>query len=122
MRALVFLSALLFANAVYFQLDEGKQRCFLEEVPKDTLVVGKYRSEDGLISNYGTGTPGAAGAANQLVKVTVMDPEGNFALQRELVPQGRFAFTAQTAGEYKICFLNGAKSGWFGAKPQHLLL
>ena len=30
----------------YFKLEEGAQRCFIEEVPKDTLVVGHYVAEE----------------------------------------------------------------------------
>lgn len=29
-----------FTQALYFYLDAGENRCFLEELPKDTIVVG----------------------------------------------------------------------------------
>lgn len=33
-------------SALFFRVKEGSVRCFLEEVPKDTLVVGDYKSPD----------------------------------------------------------------------------
>lgn len=30
------------ANALYFYLDGTAPKCFYEELPKDTLVVGQY--------------------------------------------------------------------------------
>ena len=30
------------ANALYFYMGEGQTKCFFEELPKDTLVVGAY--------------------------------------------------------------------------------
>lgn len=44
MRPLLSLLVLLglsqFSNALYFYLNAGENRCFLEELPKDTIVVG----------------------------------------------------------------------------------
>jgi len=34
------------ASALYFYVAEGAQRCFIEEVPSDTLVVGTYSNPD----------------------------------------------------------------------------
>jgi len=36
-----FLSLLHLSSALYFYLDAGENRCFLEELPKDTIVVGR---------------------------------------------------------------------------------
>lgn len=35
-------SFLLPAQALYFYIDGPTQKCFFEELPKDTLVVGMY--------------------------------------------------------------------------------
>jgi p24 family protein alpha len=110
----IFVLALFFIvtfaseiSDVYFILDEGQTRCFLEEVPKDTLVVGKYYTEE---------AERTAAAAKPGIKVTVLDAAaGTTVLQREMAPAGRFAFTAQTAGEHKICVQTNT-SRWFGTK------
>lgn len=31
-------------SALYFYLDAGANKCFLEELPKDTIVVGKHHT------------------------------------------------------------------------------
>ena len=33
-------------HALYFHVTEGQQRCFVEEVPGDTLIVGTYKNPD----------------------------------------------------------------------------
>lgn len=38
------------ANALYFYVDGRQTRCFYEELPKDTLVVGKYLAYGGQLS------------------------------------------------------------------------
>jgi len=103
---LLFLCISVNAN-LYLLLEEGqKARCFLEEVPKDTLVLGKYKSEL-------HGAPGEVPG----IKVIVYDPDGQVALQREMNPSGRFAFTSQIGGEYKMCFQpNSAR--WFSSKQK----
>lgn len=44
---LVALSSLAqVTQALYFYLDGTTQKCFYEELPKDTLVVGHYTAEE----------------------------------------------------------------------------
>lgn len=38
---LAFLLLARFSSALYFYLEAGEKRCFLEELPKDTIVVGQ---------------------------------------------------------------------------------
>lgn len=45
MRLTLLLSLLClakFSQALHFYLETGQTRCFLEELPKDTIVVGKF--------------------------------------------------------------------------------
>jgi len=47
MRPLLpLLSLATMAQALYFYIDVTKPRCFFEELPKDTLVVGHYTAEE----------------------------------------------------------------------------
>ena len=44
----IFSSLALFmscAEALYFYIDGPSQKCFFEELPKDTLVVGKKQQD-----------------------------------------------------------------------------
>lgn len=34
------------ADALYFYIDGSTPKCFFEELPKDTLVVGHYTAEE----------------------------------------------------------------------------
>lgn len=34
------------ADALYFYVTDGQQRCFIEEVPAETLIVGTYKNPD----------------------------------------------------------------------------
>ena len=42
----VLAAAASCANGLFFYVVEGQQRCFIEEVPADTLVIGKYKNPD----------------------------------------------------------------------------
>lgn len=45
--SLVALSSLAqFTQALFFYLEAGGSKCFYEELPKDTLVVGHYTAEE----------------------------------------------------------------------------
>ena len=44
--ALPFLSLTAVAQALYFYIDGTSPKCFFEELPKDTLVVGHYTAEE----------------------------------------------------------------------------
>lgn len=47
MRILLsFLSCCAAAQALYFYIDGTSSKCFFEELPKDTLVVGHYKAEE----------------------------------------------------------------------------
>jgi p24 family protein alpha len=47
MKGLLPLASLFTAaQALYFYIDGSTPRCFFEELPKDTLVVGHYSAEE----------------------------------------------------------------------------
>lgn len=47
MRSLFsFATFVAAAQALYFYVDGGTPKCFYEELPKDTLVVGHYSAEE----------------------------------------------------------------------------
>jgi len=137
-------------HAIYFFLEDGQTQCFLEEVPKDTLVLGRFKVEDATIplpNPIAGGAPGIQFSGRQRnrhrnmqneqsmhqqqqqiqeeqkareagigIRVVVNDPEGVQTLQRILGAEGRYAFTSQVGGEYKMCFQTNTSSAWFGAK------
>ncbi|VDP33509.1 unnamed protein product [Schistosoma mattheei] len=93
----VFCLCIGLSQSIFFHMKETEERCFLEDVPEDTLVAGKHfeRSKD-----LG-------------VKVKVIDPHDQILLDRVYSSEGRFVFTAHRPGEYKIC-ISSDSGAWFG--------
>ena len=44
--ALLLVALLPLSSALYIKLSEGEKRCFIEEVPKDTLIHGTFKATD----------------------------------------------------------------------------
>lgn len=62
-RALLLL--LCFAargGALYFHIGETEKKCFIEEIPDETMVIGNYRTQlyDKQREEYQPATPGLA--------------------------------------------------------------
>jgi len=97
-------------TSLYFHIQETEKKCFIEEIPDDTMVVGNYKIqeyndkteqyEDQLA--YGLG-----------MHVSVDDPNGKNILARTYASEGRFTFTSHSAGEHTIC-LHSNSTAWFG--------
>ncbi|TPX56411.1 hypothetical protein PhCBS80983_g04546 [Powellomyces hirtus] len=108
---LVLISFLLSqVNALYFYLEGSKQRCFYEELPGETTVVGNYKSEE-LIEASGLYAPNTERGLQINVEQQdnhhrVLNLRGDHA--------GRFVFSTADAGEYSIC-LYTVSSGWFSS-------
>jgi len=96
---------------LYFVLTEGKERCFLEDVPKDTLVVGRYEAEAEGLDTYKSG-----------IIVVATDADGNVVYTREMKTKGKFAFTTQVQGEHRICIKTNSTGGWFSSKAVKMRL
>ncbi|XP_036920397.1 transmembrane emp24 domain-containing protein 9 [Sturnira hondurensis] len=99
-RALVLL--LWFAargGALYFHIGETEKKCFIEEIPDETMVIGNYRTQlyDKQREEYQPATPGLG------MFVEVKDPEDKVILARQYGSEGRFTFTSHTPGEHQIC-------------------
>ncbi|MCJ1343604.1 emp24p/erv25p- protein [Peltigera leucophlebia] len=110
----LFASTLLVAQtqALYFFLENGVPKCFYEELPKDTLVVGKYKAE---VFNPHTHT--FEPSSTLVISVAV---EETFQNDHRVVntrgsPEGRFTFSAAESGDHRICFTPahaGTNGGW----------
>ncbi|ROV89679.1 hypothetical protein VSDG_08101 [Cytospora chrysosperma] len=100
------------SQALYFYLDGTTQKCFYEELPKDTLVVGHYTAEE-----YDDQRHAWWKHDDISILITVDELFDN---NHRIVSQkggsgGRFTFTAAEAGDHKICFTpssNSGRTGW----------
>ncbi|KAM7141895.1 transmembrane emp24 domain-containing protein 9 isoform 2-T2 [Molossus nigricans] len=86
-------------GALYFHIGETEKKCFIEEIPDETMVIGNYRTQlyDKQREEYQPATPGLG------MFVEVKDPEDKVILARQYGSEGRFTFTSHTPGEHQIC-------------------
>ncbi|KAI1171485.1 emp24/gp25L/p24 family/GOLD [Nemania sp. FL0916] len=113
MRSILPLLALSpVAQALYFFIDGTQPKCFYEELPKDTLVVGHYHTQE-----YDDNTQAWAEHDGITVYISVdevFDNDHRVVSQRGS-SSGRFTFTAHEAGDHRICFTpssNSARQAW----------
>ncbi|GAA5924352.1 hypothetical protein JCM1841_001367 [Sporobolomyces salmonicolor] len=98
-----------FSNALYFYLNAGENRCFLEELPKDTIVVGHYKAEEWQESSKSYVVNDQLG-----IQIVVAEVEsGDKVVNTRGLPQGKFTFTSHEAGDHTICLRSNYTGGWF---------
>lgn len=96
----LFLSLLHVTTALHFYLSTGETRCFFEELPDDTLVVGRidaYENQEHS-SEY-------VKSPNLRVEITVDETFDNNhrVVAQKSAPDGQFTFTSLDPGEHKFC-------------------
>ncbi|KAL3481644.1 emp24/gp25L/p24 family/GOLD-domain-containing protein [Aspergillus californicus] len=100
------------ANALYFYVDGRQTRCFYEELPKDTLVVGTYSSE---VIDQASGTYSVDPLMKMLITVDETFDNDHRVVNKRDSHSGRFTFSAADPGSHKICLTpetNAATGGW----------
>lgn len=97
--------------SLYFHISETERKCFIEEIPEDTLVITKYKVElfDQKINAYLPSTPGIG------MFVEIKDPDDRIILSKLYTSEGRFTFTSHTPGEHLICIYSNS-TAWFGGQ------
>ncbi|SAM03987.1 hypothetical protein [Absidia glauca] len=96
------------ADALYFYLEGSEKKCFLEELPKETMVTGTYTSEQWSDTQH-------RWIVNEQVKIDISVeeiPQGNMVVSRQGGAKGRFTFTSAESGDHSIC-LSPAPASWF---------
>ncbi|MCJ1308404.1 emp24p/erv25p- protein [Agyrium rufum] len=108
---LTFLTPL---NALYFFMETTTPKCFYEELPKDTLVVGNYKAEQyvGQINAYARNPE-----TRMLITVDQVFDADHRVVNQKGDSTGRFTFTAAESGDHKICLTpsQAAQGGWLSA-------
>ncbi|KAG6843118.1 hypothetical protein H0H87_007674, partial [Tephrocybe sp. NHM501043] len=108
MRALLLLLLAATAHALHFYLDANQKRCFIEELPTDTVVEGSYRAVE-----WSEGTQAYATNPDLGIIVEVTESETYDTLVKTTgPPEGRFTFTSHDAGDHSIC-LSTNYTSWF---------
>jgi len=107
-RILISVAIINSALSLYFHIAETERKCFIEEVPDDTLVVGNYKCQL-FDPNTGGFMPASPGIG---MHVEIRDPEDKVILSKVYSSEGRFSFTSHTPGEHVICLYSNS-SRWF---------
>ncbi|KAF9065336.1 emp24/gp25L/p24 family/GOLD-domain-containing protein [Rhodocollybia butyracea] len=102
----LLLYSALAANALHFYLDANEKRCFIEELPTDTVVEGHYRALEW-------------SEAQQ--KYMIDDNLGIHVEVEQRPSDGKFTFTSHEAGDHSIC-LSTNYTSWFSSTHIRLYL
>jgi len=122
LASVLLAAAAVPANALYFYIDGTSPKCFFEELPKDTLVVGQYKAEE-----FSPQTSSFTDNNQLAIQITVDETFDNDhrVVNQKGSNKGRFTFTAGDSGEHRICFWathQTAGSSWFSSNPNGVRL
>ncbi len=107
-RVLALLCLLPLASPLYFHIAETERKCFIEEIPDETMVIGNYKVQlyDPRTNGFAPSSPGIG------MHVEIRDPDDKIILSKVYSSEGRWTFTSHTPGEHVIClYTNSTK--WF---------
>ncbi|KAL1960201.1 hypothetical protein VTO42DRAFT_8744 [Malbranchea cinnamomea] len=99
------------SQALYFYVSGRQRKCFYEELPQDTLVVGTYKAE---VYNPRADSYGPNSGLMMVITVEETFDNDHRVLSQRGGDSGRFTFTAADAGEHKLCFSPDSQGsgGW----------
>ncbi|CDH49333.1 endosomal cargo receptor [Lichtheimia corymbifera JMRC:FSU:9682] len=105
------------SDALYFYLEGSEKKCFLEELPQETLVTGIYKAEQfSAVQNQWIVNPEVK------IQITVEEvAQEHILVNRQDQPSGRFMFTSVDAGDHSIC-LSVASTSWFDSTKTRMTL
>ncbi|KAK2716382.1 transmembrane emp24 domain-containing protein eca-like [Artemia franciscana] len=108
MLFLILTGLFAVSNALYFHIAETERKCFIEEIPDETMVIGIYKVQlyDPRTRGFMPSSPGIG------MHVEVKDPDDKVILSKVYSSEGRFTFTSHTPGEHVICLYSNSTK-WF---------
>jgi len=107
--ALLFLLSLpALVTPLYFHIGETERKCFIEEIPDETMVIGNYKVQlyDPRTNGFSPSTQGIG------MHVEIRDPDDKIILSKVYSSEGRWTFTSHTPGEHVICLYSNSTK-WF---------
>jgi hypothetical protein len=105
-------------EGVYFHVREGEVKCFMEEVPDETMVVGSYKT----LKHLPDGSYATSAMRGTGMHVRITDPAQKVIMSKDYEAEGRFTFNTHEAGEHLICLSSNTSSGWFGGEQMRIHL
>ncbi|KAI9202981.1 emp24/gp25L/p24 family/GOLD-domain-containing protein [Polychytrium aggregatum] len=107
---LAIVLAVSYVHALHFYLDGADMRCFVEELPADSNVIGSFKSE-----TWGEETQSYQENAAVGIQIFVEDLATRHAIVNQKAGhKGRFSFTTTESGEHHLCFSQNSTT-WFNS-------
>lgn len=96
------------SSSLYFHISETERKCFIEEIPDETVVIGSYKCElhDPKTGGFMPSSPGIG------MHVEIRDPDEKIILSKVYSSEGKFSFTSNIPGEHVICLYSNTTK-WF---------
>ncbi|KAK6039917.1 Emp24/gp25L/p24 family protein [Cooperia oncophora] len=110
---LLLVSTLAYCHALYFHIAETEKKCFIEEIPDETMVRNR-QLQSPIIRLYDT--KGYGDYPNIGMHVEVKDPEDKVILSKLYTSEGKFTFTSHLPGEHVICLYSNSTAWFSGAQ------
>ncbi|TPX34575.1 hypothetical protein SmJEL517_g02871 [Synchytrium microbalum] len=108
-QCLLVLAIVSQCSSLYFYLEGGESKCFIEELPMQTVVLGHFKAEEWNDQHQRYMENPASG-----IQIFVEElPSRHEVMNQKAASSGKFAFTAAEAGDHSICFSSNTSSGWF---------
>ena len=104
----LFICFLQLCHGIYFHISETEKRCFIEEVPDETLLLIYYKLQlhDPQTGGFMQTAPGLA------MHVDIRDPDDKTILSKVYSAEGKVAITSHKPGEHVICIQSNSTK-WF---------
>ncbi|KAH7098248.1 emp24/gp25L/p24 family/GOLD-domain-containing protein [Auriculariales sp. MPI-PUGE-AT-0066] len=115
--ALFVATLALSSNALHFYLDSNEERCFIEELPTDTIVEGHYRALEWDEGEKKYVTHEALGIQVDVDEMAT----GHNVVKMRAGHEGKFTFTSHDSGDHSICLSTNYTAGLF-ATATHIRL
>lgn len=95
-------------HGLYFHIGETDKRCFIEEIPDETLLIVNYKLQlhDPQTGGFMQTAPGLA------MHVDIRDPDDKMILSKVYAAEGKVAITSHKPGEHVICIQSNSTK-WF---------
>jgi len=106
------------ANGLFFHIKQGEVKCFVEEVPDETMVSGKYKT----LKHLPDGSYAQEAMKGVGMHVKINGPDDSVIMAKDYEAEGRFTFNTHEAGEHTICLSSNTTSGWFGGELMRIYL
>lgn len=108
----LLLSLVSASEGLYFHIGETEKRCFIEEIPDETLLLVNYKLQlyDPQTGGFMQAAPGLA------MHVDIRDPDDKTILSKVYSAEGKVAMTSHKPGEHVICIQSNSTKWFTGGK------